>query len=54
LVSVVSSGEPSIVIRTLAPKAIVIAARRDARSYSAAAEATVTPSLARWYVPDEF
>ena len=46
LASVVSSGEPSIVIRTLAPKAIVIAARAETGAGSGIEGATVTGTKA--------
>jgi hypothetical protein len=44
--SVASSGEPSIVTRTFAPKEIVIIARGDVGSSSAAVGATVTGTKA--------
>ena len=46
LASVVSSGEPSIVIRTLAPKAIVIAACAETGAGSGIEGATVTGTKA--------
>jgi hypothetical protein len=46
LTSVASSGEPSIVIRTLVPKAIVIAARAETGAGSGIEGATVTGTKA--------